>query len=347
MAQSNHPDLDNLTDDQILDLRFSELGLRIEGTFLEDAIKALYGELEARGLVFRPSCYLGDEWFSPDGSPTVALPFYLAHPRLMQIEKKMMLEIEGGESPAATLKLLRHECGHSLCHAYQLVRRRDWRRVFGSPKTPYRDYYRIHPYSRNFVRHLENWYAQSHPEEDFAETFAVWLAPGDAWRQAYQGWPALRKLEFVDALMKDLGGRTAPVTKPDYSYSVSRMRKRLRRHYQERHRLYAEDDPGFFDRDLTRIFAKREAHPEGAPAPSFLARHRKALLAQVSHFTRERKVIVNRLLTRLSTRSRELKLRVPPDEATALVALASLLAALSTHYLFTGRFKKDDHAPIA
>ena len=53
-------------------------------------------ELEARGLPFRPDCYLGDEWFSPEGSPVIAIPFYLAHPRLKQLELHQMLEVEGG-----------------------------------------------------------------------------------------------------------------------------------------------------------------------------------------------------------------------------------------------------------
>ena len=30
-------------------------------------------------------------------------------------------------------------------------------------------------------------YAASHPEEDFAETFAVWLTPRSNWRQSFPG----------------------------------------------------------------------------------------------------------------------------------------------------------------
>ena len=40
-------------------------------------------------------CYLSDEWFTPDGATAIAIPFYLAHPRLAKLEEAQMLEIEG------------------------------------------------------------------------------------------------------------------------------------------------------------------------------------------------------------------------------------------------------------
>ena len=126
-------------------------------------VAELYGELDARGIRLRPRCYLGDEWFSPAGVPAIAIPFYLAHPRLQQLEKKMMMEVEGGGGHEDTMRFLRHECGHAVCHAFVLAERPDWKNAFGSPAQEFRDHYRYQPYSRNFVRHLENWYAQSHP----------------------------------------------------------------------------------------------------------------------------------------------------------------------------------------
>ena len=35
--------------------------------------------------------------------------------------------------------------------------------------------------------HLDPWYAQSHPDEDFAETFAVWLTPEVQLEDALRG----------------------------------------------------------------------------------------------------------------------------------------------------------------
>ena len=133
-------------------------------------------ELEARGLPVRPDCYLGDEWFSPEGSPVIAIPFYLAHPRLKQLELHQMLEVEGGTYEWC-MQILRHECGHAYDHAYQFSSTDAWVEVFGDRDVEYQpETYRPRPYSKSFVRHLPNWYAQAHPDEDFAETFAVWLA---------------------------------------------------------------------------------------------------------------------------------------------------------------------------
>ncbi|HJZ86344.1 MAG TPA: putative zinc-binding metallopeptidase, partial [Polyangia bacterium] len=193
-----------LRDEELLAVRICDLGVRIEGSELASRVEELYSELAARGLSIRPRCYLGDEWFSPEGVPSIAIPFYLAHPRLKQLELHQMLEVEGG-TPDWCQKLLRHECGHALDHAYRFSSRRKWRQLFGSPEAEYRpEHYRPRPYSRSFVRHLANWYAQAHPDEDFAETFAVWLhTPEPEWRAHYQGWRALDKLDYVHQLMQE------------------------------------------------------------------------------------------------------------------------------------------------
>lgn len=330
-------------DEKLLDLRFKDLDLRIEGTYLETCVKRLHEELDKRGLLLKPVCYLGDEWFSPDGVPAIAIPFYLAHPRLMKLEESQMLEIEGGEGDdveTETLKYLRHECGHALVHGYRLTRLRDWRKIFGNPTLEFRDYYRFQPYSRNYVRHLENWYAQSHPEEDFAETFAVWLNPDNDWRTQYRGWPALKKLQYVDSLMGRLAGRPPSVTHIQKPFHIRVSSKRLRRHYEQRRKLYAEDDPAFFDQDLHRLFVARGDPEAREPASRFLRRWRRNLLYAVSYWTRERRFTVNRLLKRITARCDELKLYVAGDETRTQMELAAYLSSLVSHYLFTGSFQR-------
>jgi len=176
--------LTRLTDAQLLELRLCDLPVRLERSLVHRRVKRLYGELQHRGLPFRPHVWLSSEWFAPDGVPGIAIPFYLAHPRLEKLEKKQMLEVEGG-SELACMRILRHEAGHAIDSAYRLHFRKDWRKVFGSYAQPYPESYRPRPHSRNYVLHLDSWYAQSHPAEDFAETFAVWLTPNSRWRQRY------------------------------------------------------------------------------------------------------------------------------------------------------------------
>src|SRR3712207_5133915 len=165
----------------------------------------LHFELDESGLRFRPHVWLSEEWFSPDGVPGFAIPFYLAHPRLMKLERAQMLEVEGGIEKEC-MAIMRHEAGHAISNAFGLHRRRRWRETFGRFSVPYPEHYMPDPNSRSFVLHLGAWYAQAHPAEDFAETFAVWLAPASRWQKRYVSWPAMRKLRYVDELMKGPAG---------------------------------------------------------------------------------------------------------------------------------------------
>jgi len=145
------------------------LGLKLDGTQLQPLIQQLYDELSRKGLTFHPPCHVGDEWFVPS-HPGDFIPFFLAHDRLRQLERKIILEVEG-ETPEWFLKLIRHEAAHAYAYAYQFRRKRKWQRTFGKSsldETP--SFYRPRPHSRGFVVHLDDWYAQSHPDEDFAET---------------------------------------------------------------------------------------------------------------------------------------------------------------------------------
>src|SRR5256885_14347895 len=212
-----------LKDEELLNVRICDLGVCIEGSELERRASEFYEELAARGVSLRPDCYLGDEWFSPEAVPAIAIPFYLAHPRLKTLELHQMVEVEGGTAEWRQM-LLRHECGHAIDHAYRFSSREDWQSIFGSPETEYApETYRPRPYSKSFVRHLPNWYAQAHPDEDFAETFAVWLAsPPDEWRQRYQGWKALEKLEYVHTTREEVAGKPPAVKK---GHRISEARK--------------------------------------------------------------------------------------------------------------------------
>ena len=329
----------DLPDAELLKLRICDLSVRIEGSELEERVHELHDELGARSLSLRPNCYLGDEWFSPEGSPVVAIPFYLAHPRLKQLELHQMLEVEGGTRDWC-MQILRHECGHAYDHAYQFSSRDGWLELFGNRTIDYQpETYRPRPYSKSFVRHLPNWYAQAHPDEDFAETFAVWLsASEDQWRSQYRGWKALKKLEFVDALMGHARSHPPGVVKERRLWEASRSRRTLERYYASKRKLYAEDFPDIYDADLRTIFEKGEAGEESAA--QVMWRLRRILITAVARWTGQRKYIGSELVKRLISRCRELDLPAPRDETRLLIELASYLAALVTNHLHTGKFKR-------
>ena len=318
-------------------MRICDLKLQIPGTELESRVEAFFRELDEKGISLKPLCYLGDEWFCPEGAATVAIPFYLAHPRLKRLEEKMMMEVEGG-TEAWCMRLLRHEMGHVLNHAYLPARDREWQEVFGPPSQKYSESFRARPYSKRFVRHLDGWYAQSHPEEDFAETVAVWLTPGLDWREQYRGWKALGKLEYVDRLMGRLAGQAPLVLSRTRMSEASRLRSRLEAYYRKRRRLYAQDFPDFFDADLRKLFAEPAATPNGDRAAAFLRRNGKPMLGAVAAWTGAPKYTVNRLLRALTERCAELDLRLRSDSAGLEIAV--YLATLASHYRLTGKFKR-------
>ena len=328
-----------LPEEALLRMRVCDLGLTLESSGLERHVAQLSAELEGRGLVFRPECYLGDEWFSPEDVPSISLPFWLAHPRLAALEKKMMLEVEGGD-PVWCQRLLRHECGHAIEHAYRLHRRAKRQQLFGKRSADYDpDTYRPQPYSRSFVRHLPNWYAQAHPDEDFAETFAVWLDPASDWRRHYRGWKALAKLEYMDALMREIGRSPPRVTGGPNEDEVSTLKVTLESLYRRRRKLYETDLPDFYDNDLKRIFTAGE--PAGrAKAAAFLRRQKRRVVDATARWTGARKVTIELLVKRLIERAAQLDLPMNKDEATTALEFSSWLAVVVTNWRFTGKFKR-------
>jgi hypothetical protein len=324
-------------DEQLLDLRLCDLDLRIEGTDLEERTAELQRELQGRELAFRPYFWLSDEWFCPDGVPGIAIPFYLAHPRLARLELNQMLEVEGGTREWC-LRILRHESGHAIENAYHLRRRGRRRELFGGTSVPYPESYTPRPHSRSYVIHLDGWYAQSHPDEDFAETFAVWLEPRSDWASRYAGWPALRKLEYVDQLMAGLRGRQPLVRTRRMPDALPSLRRTLRRHYQRRRQHYGVVHKDAWDRSLRKIFAEAADH-QHPPAAPFLSRIRRSVRRRVQRWTGEYPYLIDQALEDILTRSRELELRLVRPEAEAELELTALLTARTMGRLHRSRHR--------
>lgn len=325
-------------DDKLLDLRVCDLDVRIEGTDLEARIQQLYGELGDRGLGFRPHFWLADDWFTPDDIPGIAIPFYMAHPRLARLELNQMLEVEGG-TPEWCMRILRHEAGHAIENAYLLRRRRRRQQLFGKSSEEYPDYYTPKPYSKSFVLHLDTWYAQSHPDEDFAETFAVWLTPDSHWRERYAGWPALKKLEYVDELMREIAGKKQPVTTHACVDPLSRLRKTLRKHYKQKREHYGLEYPDFYDRDLRRLFSNAPEFARNMTAARFLNRIRKEVRRKVAGWTGEYQYTIDQVLEDMIEHCRELNLRLVGPEDKTKLDFTVLLTVQTMNYLHSGRHR--------
>ncbi len=310
--------------------KISELGLAIPGTRVERMTEQLYQELDARGLAFRPPVYLSDQWGCPDGTPLIGVPFYLADPRLERIEDDFA---EGIESAEESMRFMRHEAGHAFNYAYRLYDRADWRQTFGPYSRPYRERYNADPFSHDYVRHILGWYAQKHPDEDFAESFAVWLTPELDWRKAYAGWPALMKLEYVDRVMREIGDEIpdAPIPTED-DLPVTAMRYTLEDHYREAGAALPVADSGIFDGDLRNIFAEESEAEHGQHADAFLESHRREIVGRISYWTGESPATVRQLLSFLKDRASRLNLRVRGLEASTLIELTAFGTAVMMNH---------------
>jgi len=321
-------------DQRLLNLPMRKLKLTLRGSWLADCLRELNGELKEQGIRIRPHAWISSEWFSPADIPGIAIPFYLVHPRLMRLERKMIIDVEGG-THAECMRILRHEAGHVVQHAYQLQRRRRWRQLFGRSSKRYPSYYRPNPASRNFVQHLRLWYAQSHPDEDFAETFAVWLTPRLNWRTRYEGWPALKKLQYVDELMAEIAGQKPLRTRRIEVEPLRKLRRTLGEHYKKKLEHYAVDTPRVYDRDLLRIFSNNPRHRYSPPAAAFIRHHRATIRRMVSKWTGEYQITLDTVLDEMVDRCRELKLRAVGSDRQLRMDFTVLLTAKTVHSLYS------------
>lgn len=323
----------DLPDSELLDWRVCDLGLELEGSPLAARRDELHLELARAGLRFRPYVWLSTEWFTPDGCTGFAVPFYLAHPRLVRLERSRMLQVEGGTREEC-MKIMRHEAAHALDNAYGLRRRKGWREHFGSASERYESTYTPDPTSRSHVIHLDYWYSQSHPLEDWAETFAVWLRPRSRWRSRYADWPALAKLEYVEELVGSVAER-APRRRTRHRVEPLReVRTTLREYYGQKQDVYLDSTSPALDGHLERVFVVGEAGRGRPRAASFLRSRRVELVRRVARATGQHRYLLDHVAREMIERCQLRDLRLAGSSEDALVDSAVILTALSTPFLY-------------
>lgn len=321
---------------EILNKPICALGLRLEGSAVETCVQQLYRELDRKGVVkFRPACYLTDEWGCPSGEPVIGIPFYLADPTLARIER----EVNDLEDAREIMMYLRHEAGHAFNYAYHLYKTPEWRQLFGSYRRAYRDNYRPIPFSRSYVRHIAGWYAQKHPDEDFAETFAVWLTPKSGWRKRYRGTGALEKLKYVDRLAHRLAQIDPVRRKGRIDFTVDEIESTVAEFYRTRMEEGSLADVQL-DSDLADIFnTSKRRRQQVRPARELIAEHRKSLVDKVTYWTGVQREIIKRLVEHIEGRVGELGLRTDAARQTEqLTELTVYTSAMAMNYLARGRF---------
>lgn len=313
-----------------------DLGLKLEGSPVERFVEQLYRELDAKGLTkFRPACYLTDEWGCPSGEPIIGIPFYLAHAALSELEKAT----HDLEDSREIMMYLRHEAGHAFTYAYRLHNSPEWKQLFGPFRRPYRENYRPAPFSRDYVRHLPGWYAQKHPDEDFAETFAVWLTPRSNWRKRYRGWNAMEKLRYLDRLARKVGRSDPPRRRGRTDITVDEMDATVAEFYHQAAREEIAVTELAPDTDLRDIFRVSKRRKGARPAQEFLRQHRKAVIDKVAQWTGAQRPLIKTLVETIEERAGKLDLRADESrQAEHLAELTAYTTALVMTYVAKGKF---------
>ncbi|HSQ36113.1 MAG TPA: hypothetical protein VLQ89_08995, partial [Candidatus Binatia bacterium] len=324
---------------ELLNTRISDLNLSISRSPIEPLVRRLHRELDAKGFRFRPEVYLTDSWGCPDRIPVIGVPFYLADERLARIEEEQTGEIEDAKR---IMTLLRHEAGHAINYAYRLWRRPSWEEIFGRFTRPYRDVFRPDQLSREYVKHISVYpygrtYAQKHPDEDFAETFAVWLTPRIGWRVRYRNWPVMRKLLYVNRLMKEIRCRPAENFRVRLLRPVENMNVLLADMYGKKAQRYRRAARGYVDDRLREVFPSVRGESL-RPAFELFRKLRTRLLGRVVLWSELSEREVAAILQKLETRSETLKLSYRPgQEGERIMDVVSLVVALALDYAYTGR----------
>ena len=321
-----------------------DLDLTIAGTRLEPILAEFAAELRAAGLTrVRPRFYLSTEWGVPFETVAIAIPFYLARPDLTALHVERVGHVEGFDR-ADILRYLRHEMGHVVNYAYRLYDAEEWVKQFGSITQPYGEEYRPEPFSRRYVRHLPGWYAQKHPDEDWAETFAVWMTPGAEWRKQYGGWPvAAAKLAYCERVVVAIRERDPVVTATDLDEDVGEIEYSLGHYYRDE--PSPDEMPPGLDGALLAIFEDLCAD-EGmsleeplAPASVLIRRLEPELMANVFRWTGHFPERTRGLLRYLAERAAQLQQGYAPTrETTAIVALTTLVTGLAMNYVQRGSY---------
>jgi len=237
---------------------------------------------------------------------------------------------------------LRHEAGHAFNYAYRLYQLPEWRDTFGAYRRRYSDDYRPVPFSRDYVRHLPGWYAQKHPDEDFAETFAVWLTPKSNWRRRYRSWPAYRKLLLLDRFARERADREPVMKRGRPDITAAQMNMTVGEYIDlsaARGRALLE---AAFDHHLEDIFLQSGQAPRGSrPAWEIVEEHRVPLTNNIATWTGVRRSVVREIVDSIAATSRKRGFRgIRGKEKEYLVHLTAYTTTLAANYLTRGKFHK-------
>lgn len=208
-------------------LNVNELGLAVRGSAFAPLIRQVQRELKANGIVLKPVWYLSDYYGCVAGTCNIGLKWVEAIGMIPALARAYPHLIR---PPDRMLMTLRHELGHAFCYVHRLYKLREFRRLFEVRG----DYYGTYPDDgwapstadrKRFAtgRYL-NLHCTKHPDDDFANTFQHWLAPGAGWEPRCAGRAAvLEKFRYVARLVRRYGARPYKSDSRDLDVPIGEM----------------------------------------------------------------------------------------------------------------------------
>lgn len=329
---------------ELLTTPLDRLGLDLKRSPLQPHIDRLMSLLQSRGIRLKPRFYLGEDWGCVTGTNNIEVGFYDADPLLRELNQ----DIRGwSHEPRVIDYLLRHETGHAFCYMHRLYKLREFRVVFDVrgkffDTYPATDRFKPHPWSRDFVNPNRDHYAQKHPDEDFAETFGVWLEPRSVWRRAYRNKKgALLKLDFVSRLIARYGDKV-PETELDprkVDSPVESIKATVAEQLGASLTRYRAKATGYIDPLLKRV-GRYHARPLPAgaiPLAEAVASYRTFIEDIVVRNARVTPSQASSLLSKIQSRTRVLHLYIPLAATEEKIAeVAALAACLATRFALSG-----------
>lgn len=329
---------ESLPDSILLKQRICDLDLDLKSEFIQSCTKQLNQELKAKNLKFKPHFWISDDWFSPDGIPGIAVPFYLTHPRIAKLEKEQIGFCEGSTHNWC-MKILRHEAGHAIDNAFKLRLKKTRQALFGKSLTDYPESYIPCPYSKKYVINLEDNYAQAHPDEDWAETFAVWLNPQSKWKTKYQNWPALEKLNYLNSIMKDIKKTSPKVQNQKTMTPLSTLTMTLEDYFKAKRKRLGIHKNKIIDKNINKLFTKEKRHTIyiNEPAVNVIRQNRNEIRQKVAKQSNQYHYKVERLIKDLEADCLKGNLYFTSNPLASKKQLIKALSNKSIDYVTKGK----------
>lgn len=328
----NHYEIGQIPTEMLLETKIADFKLTLPAPYMA-SIKQIEFQLKSKGIKWKPYFWLSDEWFVPDGIAGIAIPFVLCHPRLVQIEKQFLGFCEG-EKLSDFKKLYSHEIGHAIDNAFYLRLKKTRQKLFGRTSLPYPKTYSPVPNDDRFVKHLDDFYAQAHPDEDWAETFAVWLNT-KSWKIKYRDTQAIKKLEYVDEVIQ----KTCSSSFAKLSLSTPGLylndQRTLREYLKDKKRMLGINRRSFFKPVMTTEFSLKNSK---IPVQRFIKIHEKEIIHKLQTKRRD-PWVVKKCLNDLSRESQKQAYFIKFNSNTSKNRIVSLIDKHYDEYIKKGRTK--------